>query len=612
MTPKTHFLLFVCLFVYCRPLIAADAPAVRIALIGDSTVASYDNPPADRPDLTGWGQVLSEFFDGRVEVRNFALSGRSSKSFVGEGRWQPVLDSKPDYVFIQFGHNDQKPGDRFADPEKDFPDQLRKYIDEARAAKAAPVLVTPVARRTFADGKLTTSLGPYADAMIKVGREKRVPVIDLHAASSELYGRLGDEGSADLTAAESDRTHFSRKGGRAMAGLVAAGLPRALPQLIPFLKEHSTAGVTGLELAEFPGPIRLALPPVVYAVVGVEANVYFDNVVLVLNPANYGFDVHCPKGKQQQERWTLVPQPTDAGDYPFQIEVRNDQNELLARGRSVLRVIPAEKGNEKPLSLLCIGDSLTHASVYPNRVLALCEKPGNPRLTLVGSHSLPSVSDKVRHEGYGGWTALRFATHAVGTPRAGDYAKRASPFLYPGSDGKPALDFAAYCRDVNEGRFPDFVTIFLGPNDIFSLNDATLEAGIGTMLENYDLLVAMVRKASPNTHVGVMLPVPSAASQDAFGANYMTGQTRWQYRRNQHRLLERMLAHYGNRDSERIHLVPAHVNLDCVHNYPTEEAPWNADNRLKGIRQNNGVHPSGPGYDQIGDSLYAWLKANSE
>src|SRR5207302_7235029 len=128
----------------------------------------------------------------------------------------------------------------------------------------------------------------------------------------------------------------------------------------------------------------------------------------------------------------------------------------------------------KPISLLCIGDSLTHASIYPQRVLTLCEKPGNPKLTFVGSHTLPNVSDKVRHEGYGGWTALRFATHATGTPRTGDYAQRASPFLYPGTDGKPTLDFAAYCRDVNEGRFPDFVTIFLGPNDIFSLNDATL------------------------------------------------------------------------------------------------------------------------------------------
>src|SRR6185369_13932563 len=77
--------------------IAQDVAAkkcVRIAIIGDSTVASYDKPPADRPDLTGWGQVFGEFFQEGVEVRNFAVSGRSSKSFLAEGRWQPVLDAK--------------------------------------------------------------------------------------------------------------------------------------------------------------------------------------------------------------------------------------------------------------------------------------------------------------------------------------------------------------------------------------------------------------------------------------------------------------------------------------------------------------------------------------
>jgi lysophospholipase L1-like esterase len=234
----------VLLAAFCQVLTAADEPGrpvkVKIALIGDSTVASYPKPPADRPDLTGWGQVFGEYFDERGEVLNFAVSGRSSKSFLREKRWQPVLDAKPAYVFIQFGHNDEKgKGDRSSDPEGDFQDHLRQYIDEARAAKAIPVLVTPVARRTFADGKPVTTLQPYADAMQKVGREKNVPVIDLHAASFELYGKLGDEGSADLTASASDRTHFSRKGGRAMARLVADAIPKAVPELAPYLQPQT-------------------------------------------------------------------------------------------------------------------------------------------------------------------------------------------------------------------------------------------------------------------------------------------------------------------------------------------------------------------------------------
>src|SRR5262245_10136326 len=84
-----------------------NLPPIKIALIGDSTVSTYKNPPADRPTLTGWGQVFDLFFHDAVEIKNHAVSGRSSKSFLAEGRWPPVLAEKPDYIFIQFGHNDQ-------------------------------------------------------------------------------------------------------------------------------------------------------------------------------------------------------------------------------------------------------------------------------------------------------------------------------------------------------------------------------------------------------------------------------------------------------------------------------------------------------------------------
>lgn len=222
------------------PVSAEDAKssaAVRIALIGDSTVASYAKPPQDRPDLTGWGQVFGEFFRDRVEVRNFALSGRSSKSFLRENRWQPVLDAKPDFIFIQFGHNDQPgKGDRTTDPNGDFRDNLRLYISDARKAGAVPVLVTPVARRTFQNDKPVTTLQPYADAMLAVGEETKTAVIDLHAVSFDLYGKLGDNGSADFSPSTSDRTHFSHKGATEIARLVATAIPKAIPQLAPLLK----------------------------------------------------------------------------------------------------------------------------------------------------------------------------------------------------------------------------------------------------------------------------------------------------------------------------------------------------------------------------------------
>jgi lysophospholipase L1-like esterase len=191
----------------------------RIVMVGDSTMASYEKPPADRPDLTGWGQVFGEFFSDRVEILNHASSGRSLKSFAAEGRWKKALDAKPDYVFIQFGHNDQKLKDEAGNPETGFRDLLRKYIDEAQKIGAKPILVTPVARRTFQDGKVTTTLMAFADATKAVAKEKEVPVIDLHKLSVDLFDKLGEAGSADFNPKADDRSHFSRKGAKAMAEL---------------------------------------------------------------------------------------------------------------------------------------------------------------------------------------------------------------------------------------------------------------------------------------------------------------------------------------------------------------------------------------------------------
>lgn len=215
---------------------AAKLPPIKIAMIGDSTMSSYANPPKDKPTLTGWGQVFGECFNDRVTVLNHAQSGRSSKSFLREGRWEPVLREKPDFVFIQFGHNDQpNKGDRATDPNGDFQDNLRKYIDEARAAGATPILVTPVARRLFENGKAATTLTPYADAMKSVAAEKKAPLVDLHAASFSLFNELGDAGSAELTASANDRTHFSRKGALVIAKLVAKQLPEQVPALRSYL-----------------------------------------------------------------------------------------------------------------------------------------------------------------------------------------------------------------------------------------------------------------------------------------------------------------------------------------------------------------------------------------
>jgi lysophospholipase L1-like esterase len=221
--------------------LAQSAPAaeskgpIRIVVIGDSTVSSYK--PDRMPPIAGWGQVIGDAFDDRVNVINLAVSGRSSKSFIREGLWAKALEKQPDYVLIQFGHNDcPGKGDRTTDPNGDFRDYLRQYISESRKIGAKPILITPVARRTFADGRITSTLIPYADAMMAVGKADSVPVVDLHAASVDLFNRLGDDASADLNCAKEDRTHFSPKGAKVIADLVAERLPQADPSLTPYLR----------------------------------------------------------------------------------------------------------------------------------------------------------------------------------------------------------------------------------------------------------------------------------------------------------------------------------------------------------------------------------------
>jgi lysophospholipase L1-like esterase len=218
---------------------AADKSAqtpLKIVLVGDSTVCNY---PATRPER-GWGMYIQEYFQpGTVVVSNLAASGRSTKTFIKEGRWDKALAQKPDYVFIQFGHNDSHSPDKpeATDAATDYKVYLRKYIDDSRAIGATPILVTPMVRRTFnADDTLKDDLQRYADAMKDVGTDKKVPVIDLHASSKKLVEQLGPVKVLDLANKQGDATHFNEKGARAMAQLVMQELPTAAPNLKPYLK----------------------------------------------------------------------------------------------------------------------------------------------------------------------------------------------------------------------------------------------------------------------------------------------------------------------------------------------------------------------------------------
>ena len=363
---------------------------------------------------------------------------------------------------------------------------------------------------------------------------------------------------------------------------------------------------------EFPGRVRLALAKVIYAVAGVETNIYFDNVILTTNSANYAFDVRCEKGFLFQDRWSYTPGAEEQGAFPLWLEVRDESNGIVARAQATILVVRGSAAAEVPATLLAVGDSLTEASVYTQRLLDLSDGPNGPVLRLIGSRG-PGNSPghgANRHEGYSGWTAAAFATYAGPLSRSGFFKgeQTGSPFVYI-ENGAKRLDFGKYSAQFNLGKAPDFVTFALGSNDIAYGSDDDIDAIIDQMLAHLDELVRMVHAYSGATRIGLLLTIPPCSSQDGFW-NYKGTQreVRWQFRRNQHRLIERMMEHYGGREQEKLYLVPTYLDLDAAHNFVTRSLPWNAQNSVENPRVIDGIHPAAAGYRQMGDMIYAWLK----
>jgi lysophospholipase L1-like esterase len=203
--------------IFIRPI---TVPTVYLA--GDSTVVDQDKEP-----WAAWGQMLPAFFDSGVSIANEAESGETIKSFVGEHRYAKIMSTiKPgDYLFIQFAHNDQKPGSGYVPAMTDYKTYLLRYISDARSHGATPVLVTSMNRRNFdAAGKIVQTLGDYPQAMREVAADQKVALIDLNALSKTLFEALGPEGTLhafvhypantfpDQPEELKDETHFNSYG----------------------------------------------------------------------------------------------------------------------------------------------------------------------------------------------------------------------------------------------------------------------------------------------------------------------------------------------------------------------------------------------------------------
>ena len=225
---------------------AADSAPEKITIwmMGDSTMA--DKPIGKMNPERGWGQYFRSLFDDGVQVKNRAQNGRSTKSFITRGLWSEVEAGmkRGDYVFIQFGHNDQKESDpeRFAAPWGEYSENLRLFVQTVLDKGAVPVLLTPIARRHFdSDGNLKNVHADYPAAMKSVAQEKGVLLIDMTSLTGQWLTGLGDEASQEYFMnvpaginprypdGLDDNTHLNGKGACVVARFAAQQVRELIP-----------------------------------------------------------------------------------------------------------------------------------------------------------------------------------------------------------------------------------------------------------------------------------------------------------------------------------------------------------------------------------------------
>jgi lysophospholipase L1-like esterase len=229
---KTH--IWLATFIILSAFNLPPKNKIKIFLAGDSTMSVKEVKAYPE---TGWGMPFAHFFDSTVTVDNRAKNGRSTRTFISEGLWKKLINDvkEGNYVFIQFGHNDEskEKAERYSSPEE-YKNNLTKFITETVAKKAMPVLLTPVSRRRFKEGKTIETHEEYSKLVREIAKELKIPFIDLDKKSMELYQQYGEETSKlfflqlqpgehpNYPEGKVDNTHFSELGARKVAQIVLA------------------------------------------------------------------------------------------------------------------------------------------------------------------------------------------------------------------------------------------------------------------------------------------------------------------------------------------------------------------------------------------------------
>lgn len=338
----------------------------------------------------------------------------------------------------------------------------------------------------------------------------------------------------------------------------------------------------------------LNLPAKLYALVGEELNIYFDNIVDG-HDTDYSFDVTCSVGMQMERCYRLTAET--AGSYDITISA-TDKNGVTVEKSSTIIVSDTSAGSGVTKNLIILGDSTTNNGIAVSKMNENFSSDAMS-VTTLGTRGISPNN----HEGRSGWTFAKYFTNP------GDDAV-ANPFYNPSTK---TFDAAYYF--ANSGvAIPDWFFINLGINDTFGLvTDNALNSTITTLNGYCDNMIASLKAVAPNIKIGVCLTIPPNYSQDAFGKAYKCGQTRKRYKRNNVLWVQNQIEQYDGREAENIYLVPIYTNLDTKYNMGIEQIQHNRRNTEKYASPigNGGVHPVESGYWQIADVYWFFLKNQS-
>ena len=334
------------------------------------------------------------------------------------------------------------------------------------------------------------------------------------------------------------------------------------------------------------------LPYKLYALVGQEFNINFDNIIEGKD-TDYQFNVDCEVGKQYEDFYRLTP--TAEGEYNFTLNVLK-HDKLLISSNSTIIVSDKSKGNGITRKVMVLGDSTVANGIMISKL------NDNFSTDVMNIETIGTQGSGInKHEGRSGWSFKIYTEFET-------LNNISNPFYNPTTE---TFDYSYYLTNTGLDK-PDYFIINLGINDTVGyITDTLLEGEIDNIFIRMDKVINSIKSVDNNIKIGIAITIPPNYSQDAFGIDYNCGQTRDRAKRNNVIWNSALMDRFKDRESENIYLIPINCNLDTKHNFGLEEVQVNARNTFKKYMptKNSGVHPSESGYWQIADSYWYFIKS---